>query len=695
MTFSADGTAHRSINYNSWHVNLTAEDYSSDSNKPEKVTRFLGIQPSLDGSSVESLKDYDTILKTVVDLFNCSPFGKRIGNLLRVVDILIKLVGMHSDHCNKEKKDFEGMKAKKTNAIHQTLGEKEILDKSTEELLPHFLEANNQMIKNAGGKAKWNSLLEDEKSEQKATMLEQLVIKLGKEAFELLSNDEKRIMKLFIWAGCGCHKDLNTVRGGYAAVVRWWPENNVEPLRLLANRDNAAILDGVALEDDVETPAQAQAFEKTSRGAVKAAQLAGAIFNNKFDKKGHHDTFQWWWAAHVGMEFTFPDTSNNRFQSYCEAAAVLLLHLQDFIQFLEYIQDKKQTSRFSHMEENLWNALHCPATLTEFAVLALYGQAVSHPYMCEICSASEKKINMLDLGPLHKKVYFHIQRIIGDPTFLIGPNASYHAGTMDGQEWQSPEAFTAIQKLAPSLPHLKPLLVAFFEGAAQTWKRFISEFAPGGLIDEATQQERDLAWMLPTNDINEGALGSFRVMMRRQPQLTLIGYNAQAMFFHNNTEAFMKKYFVEPEDYKFIHAAAREMTADDKKRRHEIVQHTEAKIMQKKAKREQRKQKADATAQRIAGISLILDKEKITALKGQSLKDQLKVFKLAEAPNLKGITASTKVNDIRAGLSKAIDLYKSGEWKIHNDGALDESESGEEFDMPDDDDGNESWEDEA
>ena len=139
------------------------------------------------------------------------------------------------------------------------------------------------------------------------------------------------------------------------------------------------------------------------------------------------------------------------------------------------------------------------------------------------------------------------------------------------------------------------------------------------------------------------------------------------------------------------------MAAGDKKRRHEIVQHTEAKIMQKKAKREQRKQKADATAQRIAGISLILDKKKIIALKGQSLKDQLKVFKLAEAPNLKGITANTKVNDIWAGLSKAIDLYKLGGWKIPNE-TLDESESGEEFDMPnevDDDDGNESWEDEA
>jgi len=185
-----------------------------------------------------------------------------MGNLLCVIDISIKLVGMYSDHCSKEKKYFEGMKAKKTAAIHQTLGEKEILDKSTEELLPHFLEANDQMIKDAGGKAKWNSFSESKKSEQKATMLEQLVIKLGKEAFELLSNDEKHIMKLFIWAGCGCHKDLNTVHGGYAAVAKWWLENNVEPPRLLANHDNAAIFDGVASEDDVETAAQAQALRK-------------------------------------------------------------------------------------------------------------------------------------------------------------------------------------------------------------------------------------------------------------------------------------------------------------------------------------------------------------------------------------------------------------------------------------------------
>jgi hypothetical protein len=42
---------------------------------------------------------------------------------------------------------------------------------------------------------------------------------------------------------------------------------------------------------------------------------------------------------------------------------------------------------------------------------------------------------------------------------------------------------------------------------------FTSEFAPGGLIDEATAEERELAWMPATNDENEGALGSFRVLM--------------------------------------------------------------------------------------------------------------------------------------------------------------------------------------
>ena len=54
--------------------------------------------------------------------------------------------------------------------------------------------------------------------------------------------------------------------------------------------------------------------------------------------------------------------------------------------------------------------------------------------------------------------------------------------------------------MKPSLLHLKTLLVAFFRGALVTWKRFTSKFAPGGLIDEATPDEKHLAWMRGLSD---------------------------------------------------------------------------------------------------------------------------------------------------------------------------------------------------
>ena len=52
-----------------------------------------------------------------------------------------------------------------------------------------------------------------------------------------------RILKLFIWAGCGCHKDLNTVHGANMAMMAWWDGNNIPGPVLLANRDNKAVLE--------------------------------------------------------------------------------------------------------------------------------------------------------------------------------------------------------------------------------------------------------------------------------------------------------------------------------------------------------------------------------------------------------------------------------------------------------------------
>ena len=106
ITFSTDGTSYRSINYNSHHVHLVAEDYTSpEGRSKQQVTRTFGIQSSKDGSSEEAIADWENTIQKIVDLYNNSPLGKRSGGLLKFIDLLIKLAGMNTDHCSKEKKD--------------------------------------------------------------------------------------------------------------------------------------------------------------------------------------------------------------------------------------------------------------------------------------------------------------------------------------------------------------------------------------------------------------------------------------------------------------------------------------------------------------------------------------------------------------------------------------------------------------
>ena len=49
--------------------------------------------------------DWENTLKKIIDLYNGSPFGKRVGGLVKFIELLIKLVGMNTDHCAKERKD--------------------------------------------------------------------------------------------------------------------------------------------------------------------------------------------------------------------------------------------------------------------------------------------------------------------------------------------------------------------------------------------------------------------------------------------------------------------------------------------------------------------------------------------------------------------------------------------------------------
>jgi hypothetical protein len=253
------------------------------------------------------------------------------------------------------------------------------------------------------------------------------------------------------------------------------------------------------------------------------------------------------------------------------------------LEFLEFVKDSKKTPGFTNMEKNLYKALQDPPTLTELAVLALYAEAIIHPYMHQIRGHN---INMLDLGPLHLKVEQHMEAIIENPDILLSLDATFVTGSMDGKQWENPGVVEVILKQVSELPHLKDLLVRFFKDACATWKHFTTEFTPGGVIDEATDLQKELAWMPATNDVNEGILGSMRQFTRFHPRATLHMINALFTYQRNNTQPFMNENF-NGGDYKFLMKMCRELDASgiEKKRQEKVVAYTMEKTKKKKEKK--------------------------------------------------------------------------------------------------------------
>jgi hypothetical protein len=204
--------------------------------------------------------------------------------------------------------------------------------------------------------------------------------------------------------------------------------------------------------------------------------------------------------------------------------------------------------------------------------MILYQQIISHPYLRQVRGPGTENVNLLDLGPLHVAVRDHIQQILDNPDIIFGGDLPYETAALDGKEWKDQKAVDAVKKLMSSLPHLQAITMAFFRGALATWVRFSSEFAPGGMIDQCSATEKQLAWMPSTNDANEGALGSYRVAVRGKPSLALHQYNSLAMYRRNNTQDFMDAVLTD-EDHAFIMREARRVDASGAEalRRQEIV----------------------------------------------------------------------------------------------------------------------------
>lgn len=562
-------------------------------------------------------------------MYNDSPLAKRLGVQVCLRDFAKKLKGMNGDHASNEKSTAKAMQSWKRDQILDEMGEDRMLEMEADELLSLLGQWKENRIADAGGQAVWDALSPAEQAERDGALMKDLKAQLGSEIYDQLSDQEKKKIDFFLWAGCAMHKDQNSFKGGNHRMMGTYERHKIPPPMTLANAANAAllrkVLDPAKHREEPLTETEIAALEASTRGGVKLTAIAGALFNNKDDKKGQGDTYLMHFKAKYGESFRrFPDTNNTRFGSHGEAAGNLLRYHEGYVEYMQLIRDKKLKPAWTNIESNIAKALECTRTLEELAVLALYTQAISHPYMRFVRGPGTEEVNILDLGPLHVEVQDHCRMIIDDPMLLLTPGTeSYVLGSLDGLEWEEPEVVQAVHARLDEMPYIKLLLVAFFEGALATWIRFSAEFAPGGLIDTATADERLEAWMPSTNDANEGALGSYSSMRKKKPTLTFHQYNALAMYCRNDTQDFMR--LLNEDDHAYLRRRARIIDSSglERQRRQRQVEFDQWVVKITQAKRAAQRAKIAANIRRLESVILLTSLDQVDGLTVAKLDDQL------------------------------------------------------------------------
>ncbi|KAJ3755786.1 hypothetical protein EV360DRAFT_85587 [Lentinula raphanica] len=200
-----------------------------------------------------------------------------------------------------------------------------------------------------------------------------------------------------------------------------------------------------------------------------------------------------------------------------------------FIEFLTYVRYNKGSGALNHMEQNVLNGLQDIATRHELCTITLYWLSISIPYMHEVRGPNAKQDNILKLESLHRRVIEHIDTLIEYPEYVIGPDASYAKGSLDGMNWEHPDAFYAVQSYAPGLLHLKVIFVYFLKKSRVVWLHFMSEFEEGSALSLATPEQIDCAFMEKMNNLNESAFGIYRQSSCHNPTMSITQHNSQQM----------------------------------------------------------------------------------------------------------------------------------------------------------------------
>ncbi|KAL5537287.1 hypothetical protein ACEPAF_1110 [Sanghuangporus sanghuang] len=456
FTVSGDGTTHRNQTYESLSMNnYVPESYVKNENAKVPRIRTFGVQHSKDHKADTQREGELDQMKESLSIFARSPLAQRIDlpdQPLNENFLAMKLAGRQSDHSEDQKALFRQYSEWKKEHTEIGLGEIYFHSLPENEQLRLASESEKELIEMLGGENAWEDLEEDEKKSKKHDCMINVLKELAGEAYLKLSGDERRQLDHWIFARCGMHKELNSVKGGVTGMKKAWDSLGFGPV-LLMNKDNEAAYE--LAEGDEENSAGNRAVELSIGGAVKLCCLIGALLNHKDDKKGQHDVFRYFFKEEFGRTFTFPDTSNTRYSSYLDASAEIIKRLDFYIEYMHHICDSKEKPGLNHLEANVLKGLQDLPTRTELAVLTLYQEAISHPYIRKIRSS---EMNALDQGPLHHQVQEHIKKLINSPELILTPNSEPEQAKLGGLDfWKHPDAIESIWEMASTLPKLREI----------------------------------------------------------------------------------------------------------------------------------------------------------------------------------------------------------------------------------------------
>ncbi|KAF9481925.1 hypothetical protein BDN70DRAFT_854244 [Pholiota conissans] len=671
FTISGDGTTIRHINYESKHITVNAPSYesgaSADTKKPR--VRFAGITSGTNHKSETQLQGWKDLSEEYYMAYNTIFKGEK--GVADPLAFATYINGNGSDHSEDQKKLNRILFEWKMLCDRLLRGKEAMRTMPLEELVRALWEASMKKIEDAGGHEAWNLLSEDEKDAHDRTAYNKLCDTLGEHAWNELPEDVRLEASLFIWAGCAMHKEMNATKGGADRMREYWMKNNLTPPVKLYNRDNAA---AAALGSSM---AQDRANEISQGGAIKAASLAGLLFNHKDDKKGLQDTYRNFFELYLGYAVAFPQTSSTRFQSHLEASAELLIHLPLYLSLLLEVKDNKEKGNFNHLENNVYIALQDIPTLTEMAALTLYLLAISHPYMRVVRGSGEHRVNAIDLATFHEKVKGHCQNLIDNPDLVLAPDACFTTGALDGKTWERPEALYTVHRMAPKLPHLRGCFVSFVEGALETWGRFTSEFTHGGAIDRLTVDQKKKIFISATNDHNEGALGGLRKSFWRAGSLSLRRHNAGTTYRMNGTRGYMQNVLTHVQRIRLRSATRlyQKMNPDSRRRKAQATYDAQ-KAQDKRQKASERREKLADAERFLDNLELELDlaalrtgrksnNQKISVSEMKAQIDWHRRLDLERKIPIKALINKMKKDEVLVQLIIAVTRYHQTPWPLY------------------------------